>query len=374
MGLLDDFTEYARRSGRNLGGLFDYLGDTAAANNQAIKAGAEAVGLLAKGAELTPEQRDALHASPIGGFGTDAGGGGAMALMYLGKNAKAVPQRALTNAQKAAAKGMDNEAIRQKYGWFQDPTGDWKYEISDHKAQLKQNPDGTYKLDHAELRRNYPDLVDSLRIEGMPDANALGLPTNTAGAYYPDQNLIRINDKALADPDQARRVVLHEVQHPIQELEGHSPGTSQHSPEMAYLERTEYDAAVANIEAAWKKLTDDRRAWFDANPKGTAEEYDKLNPSFNDEYRRLAKARHSFPDRNQWAFQKYNAAMGELEARDTMDRRNLTPDQRKAEPPYQGQGVPPDLIWDVRKVADQMKPWEPPGGIVPLNLRGLLNE
>lgn len=39
-------------------------------------------------------------------------------------------------ANQMAKKGLDNETIRQKTGWLQDSKGDWKFEISDNEAKI----------------------------------------------------------------------------------------------------------------------------------------------------------------------------------------------------------------------------------------------
>lgn len=372
MGLLDEATEYLRRSGRNLGGLFDYLGDSAASQNAATKAGGQATAALLGGAELTPEQRDAFNASPAMGFGTDAGGGGAMALMYVGRNAKNVPQKALVNAQKALQKGMDPEDIRQKYGWFPDQFGDWKYEISDHGAKLVQNPDGTFKLDHPEMRRAYPEMMDTMQYETIPARDRLMRETGLLGTYNKRKNSLSINERVLDGTEQARHggddtldplaVALHELQHGVQYKEGFSPGTNPNSSHVNYLGTEEWIPARNKAEAEHMAVVDARNKWFDApeNKGKTVEDYDRLFPDWDRQYRETKKNFGILTNYDHWAQRKYEAALGEVEARDTAQRRSLTPDQRKAAPPhrapYTGQygHVPPGEIWDVRAVDKQM--------------------
>jgi hypothetical protein len=370
MGLLDDFGEYLRRSGRNLGMGADAALANAQANNARARDSADAVGLLMRGADLNPEQQDALHNPPYGGFGTDAGvPGGGLLGTFAGIKSATANKQMLGKAKAAIKRGMDPDEARQKFGWFQDPTGDWKYEISDHKAQLATDETGRYHLDHPELRRAYPDLTGSLKIDEMPGTDGLGRSNPTVADYTPSTNTARINPSQAEDREAALRALMHEVQHGVQEVEGHSPGSSQVSPEVGHLVGTEYWPRYEQIENDIALARRFRENVLNRNPGMTLEDFDKRHPDWASKHDALLADRRNLPDVSQWTFDKYNSALGEVEARDTMNRLRLTPDQRKAAPPYRGEGIPQDQIWDVRDVTRQL----PRAADDPQSFQGLLN-
>lgn len=357
--LYPEFQEFARRSARNLGIGAQTLYDNARANNSAIRAGADATRKLMAGGDMA--DLDAVHNSPIAGFGTDAGGpapGGAFLGTFVGRNAAQVPQRFREFAGKAAQRGMDNEAIRQKYGWFQDKAGDWKFEISDHRAELRVDPKDPNKviLYHPELRRQYPDLVDTLKIGDLPNTDMFGRPNPTVAEYRRTTNTANINWSAANTPQEALKALLHELQHGVQFKEGHSPGTAQNSDEIGHLVNTEYWPRYDRIEndiAAGRRF---RENWLNTNPGATIEDFDKANPDWWSQYAANLSERNNFPGINDWTFDKYWNALGEVEARSTMNRMDLTPLERRNLPPDMLTSVNRDKFWDVRDVTKDMQP------------------
>jgi hypothetical protein len=355
VGLLDDFGEYLRRSGRNLGMAADAALANAASNNARARDSAGATLLQMRGADLNPSQQDALHNPPYGGFGTDAGApGGGLLGTFAGVASKTANKQMLGKAKAALKRGEDAETVRQRFGWFQDPTGDWKYEISDHRAQLATDETGRYRLDHPELRRAYPDLLDSLKIDEMPGTDNLGRANPTVADYTPSTNTARVNPSRVANPEAALRALMHEVQHGVQDVEGHSPGTSQHSAEVNYLVGTEYASMGQSIIDRQNTIRQVRDGWLKRNPDVSLDDFYRQYPGWAKAYDDLLAEARNLPTADEFAFNKYNSALGEVEARDTMNRLRLTPDQRKKDPPYRGEGIPQDRIWDTRAVARQL--------------------
>lgn len=368
--VLNSLGEYLRRSARNLGMGGQAMLDNAQAQNRAIKAGADATQKMMAGQEMTQAETDAVHNSPIGGFGTDGGGpapGGAIIGTYVGRGAKNVPQGYLRNAEKAAERGMDNEAIRQKYGWFQDPAGDWKYEVSDHKARIFQDKDGNWKLHHPELRRQYPDLVDNLQIQSFPAKTSLGQDNPMQGYYLRDSNKAHLNERLLnsADPSEALRTLLHELQHGVQFREGFSPGTNPASDAVNFKVENEQMPRWHALHEREAEMREQRRNWMNAFKDGSLEDFYKQHPEWTAEYDQLLKDIREHPSHNEMQHRTYESALGEVEARDTMERAGLSPGSRKNVPPYEwGRGpsdisqppIPWDQIWDVREVEQRMRP------------------
>jgi hypothetical protein len=358
MGLLDDFGEYLRRSGRNLGMGADAALANAQDNNARKDKSVEATLLQMQGADLTPEQRDALHNPPYGGFGTDAGvPGGGLLGTYVGVKSATANRQMLGKAKAAIERGMDPETARQKFGWFQDPTGDWKSEISDHRAQLLTDETGRYKLEHPELRRAYPDLVDTLQIGEIPGTDSLGRSNPMVANYTPSSNTANLNHGAIANREEALQSLMHELQHGVQFKEGHSPGTTSYSTEVTSLANTEYDVARNAVTKAIDDIRSERQRWFDKpeNRAKSIEDYDKAFPDWDARYRQAISTANRFPDVGEWMHHKYESALGEVEARDTQKRLRLTPDQRRQTPPYKANEVPGYPTWDMRAVTRRLQ-------------------
>jgi hypothetical protein len=331
--------------------------------NQAIRQGAQATLKKMRGQELTPEEQASLDNSPIGGMGVgNIGGGGAFMGTFAGIKAMHAPRRYLGFAQKAIAKGMDPEVARQKYGWYQDKTGDWKWEISDHKAELLQDPKTReWRIRHPQFEQNYPGMLRSLKIGELPLADQYGNPYPYA-EYHPDAHRMWIRSDQLAQPQgEGLKSALHELQHAVQEHEGHSSGSAQTSDEIGHLVATEYWPRVEKIENEVAQARRFRESVINRNPGMTIDDFEKLHPDWAPNYDTWMAERRAMPGVNDWVFKKYLSAQGEVDARDTMNRMSLTPEQRKLTPPGQmeGFGIRPADIWDMRDVARQIVPPPP---------------
>lgn len=377
-GLFDQLGEYLRRSGRNLGMGLDAAVSNATANNAAIRAGADATLLQMQGQELTPEQNEALHSSPAGGFGTDAGGGGgAFAAMFAGAKSKTANKALLRKAKSAVKGGADTETVRQDTGWAQGPDGEWKYEISDHNAEVQIDPKtGNPGLYHPDLKRAYPDILKGLQIKWFhgPQANKGRFDVDT-GEMWLNANL---------PPDEWTSVALHEIQHPIQQREGFSGGANPTMPEIQHVAQTERNDlrtqhyrdvdAYHNAFRAWvRERTQENPERFGRMKQGDLQDMFERAPENADLVRRYENADKELgwmdtPSGARWFdHQAYERAMGEYEARETQVRQHMTPDQRRAEAPYRhDQAIPQHRLLDMRYLRDPNDP--------PPSLTGLLNQ
>jgi hypothetical protein len=119
----------------------------------------------------------------------------------------------------------------------------WRFEIPDNTAKIKtenfQTIDGKAQdpqqvkstlaevLDHPELFRQYPVLKDQ---KIFLDRSLKG--TSTLGYHDNVKGVMALNPDLLNSPDRTLSVLLHEIQHPIQQLEGFSTGTNMRSSEI----------------------------------------------------------------------------------------------------------------------------------------------
>ena len=162
------------------------------------------------------------------------------AFSFAGQQAVTADQHALTTAQQRLDAGEDAEAVRQDTGWYKGTDGKWRFEINDADAKLLKEPSdpGVYAdifdeaasrsngvplgkvLDHPALFAAYPALkATRFIVDDKYSGN---------GSYSADENAIRVRDpySYKNGPDQLLSVLLHEIQHGIQDIEGFASGGS----------------------------------------------------------------------------------------------------------------------------------------------------
>lgn len=247
---------------------------------------------------------------------------GEVKFSFAGEKAWEANEDMLEEAKRMEKEGREKEEIFRKTGWFRGMDKKWRFEIDDSQFQffpdgdaflaedgeyqrLKKmlqkgdfdNPDferlyekysdefegeknflGNY-MQHEALFRNYP-FMQAARIR-FEDLEA-----GARGRYDPENNEI-ILDKGMQSEymtEPAKRTLLHEIQHAIQSFEGFTGGSS-----IAYWEKQQKNG-------------------FSKKKNGV-----KMN-----------------------AYELYQNTAGEIEARDTANRKDMTAAQRKEEFPDLG--------------------------------------
>jgi hypothetical protein len=121
------------------------------------------------------------------------------------------------------------------------------------RNRIAQNPEQYFArldqvLDHPELFRQYPDLG------GLRVVEDTSIDPRTGGYYNPTQNLLAVSPNTMKDPDFFRRVIVHEVQHAVQELEGFDLGTNPQAPEVTKRSAVEIEEARQMQDEAVKQF------------------------------------------------------------------------------------------------------------------------
>lgn len=294
---------------------------------------------------------------------------------YAGSNADTADRE---NLQKARDMMADNESIRQQTGWFKGADGVWRFEIDDSKAVVsaigqvnmsraekarmenivasaeyreysdllnkayfgsgaegrqrvkavqqiqKDKPElrkayiaqskTTGSLDefmqHDELFRRYPALK---RLDVIFDISA---DSSVQGGY--DGNwTIRLNKALQDDEEKLKSVLLHEIQHFIQQREGFENGSN---PTDWANEIQGIDSSISMRERAVAKLEAEGDNAGAEMWRGQIEE--------------LKKKKEKYAGRS--AFDLYQSTYGEQEARDVQARMNMSADERKQNRPFTG--------------------------------------
>jgi hypothetical protein len=311
-----------KRLGGTIGGIIDNEIDPM--SDEAIQAVFETTGLLALQAPLT--------------------GAKGAAGVFGGRLAKTADLDALSRAERMAASGADRRAIWDETGWFKGRDGQWRFEIDDSGAnfprmptelQLKNRDNIGQSFKHPDLYEAYPEM-ELGRLQPHYGSSAQG-----SYAANPDRiTLNASNPIGTKNKPLARSVTLHELQHGVQNQEGFARGgnlaTAASDPNLRPIVRAEADA----LRAARSQRVPEydfflREILDEADSPAARQRYDAYVRELTgdvtgDEYDAIGR-------------KLYNRLAGEVEARNVQTRRDFTPEQRRAQAPWETQDVPDDL-------------------------------
>jgi DNA repair protein RadC/GGDEF domain-containing protein len=307
---------------------------------------------------------------------------------YAGK-AAIRPEKAATwkNARTMLDAGEDPETVRKETGWFVSPYDSQpRFELDDSKARwnerslnkfLAKNPNTGAQiglltmsdaLDHKDLFRAYPQLKDMrLRIAISPKEGTDGY-FRSGGGKDPEIFV------QAPDFETLKEVALHEIQHAIQNIEGFARGGSPLDFEPDSGDDARRKAAeswsvkarevFANASPEFQSAARAMNREFDLDKVGTGEDQSagyeaarrKLYEISEDEawdyltYSDSAdRVWHGQFDRDAngdlvrpaSSADKYRRLAGEIEARDTAERTELTREEREEFPPFSTAGYDP---------------------------------
>ncbi|MBP6616365.1 MAG: hypothetical protein KA195_00180, partial [Burkholderiaceae bacterium] len=191
---------------------------------------------------------------------------------FAGASAATADRHALVTAQDRLSAGEDAETVRQETGWFQGKDGKWRFEISDAGAQLAQ------QVYFAERGKWYPSRF-------LADARDHGSDTGGTGtlgdvlehpalfAAYPALRDMPVTAKIRKDQESGAfdgrsitataenegrllSVLLHEIQHGIQNIEGFATGGSIESARA--MQADAQSNAFNQAQGAWYES---RKRW-----------------------------------------------------------------------------------------------------------------
>jgi hypothetical protein len=282
--------------------------------------------------------------------------------VFGGRLAKTADKAALSMAEDMAAKGADRKEIWDKTGWFKGSDDKWRFEIPDYNSQMNQRWHDTGvpnfeaskiagQLWHDPLYKAYPDLR---HITGLTEKSA-----GEGGSYM--SSAMRgsgeetINIKGPNAPA-ARSVALHEMQHAIQEREGFARGGSPSMFKQSDDAKLSRDALSyrRELEGLDSKLTPKEKDdivrkryeelgapdWFPPQAVRDIAHDVEGNPA-----EVLQKVMQLYgTDVSTGGFkpmQLYRELPGEIEARNVQSRRDMTPKELRAKPPWETTDIDP---------------------------------
>jgi hypothetical protein len=205
--------------------------------------------------------------------------------VFGGRLAATADKAALAKAEQMAAAGANRGAIWNDTGWFQDARGNWNFEIPDEALRVSPGRGKgltSGPIEHPDVAAAYPQLSEMTTVV-RPDAALGGAYFAKSGVNQPVPHILSGN---------TRSVSAHELQHAIDDIEGHFPGLNRSGgPEKA---RDVIDQHISPRD--WESFTNEQRA--------------------------------------QAAVESYKRLMHETKARNVQSRLDMTPEQRATTPPY----------------------------------------
>lgn len=263
-------------------------------------------------------------------------------------------------AKKMEEEGKTRREIYDKTGWFRGADDKWRFEIDDSQMQYRYAgvPGLSAYLQNTELFEAYPELRNvTIKFEKLKDG--------VKGVYNGEKNEITLDESLKEAPG---TVLLHEIQHAIQKIEGHANGANREywerrieegfdartaeekakewnlkkqmeelkrkNPEF-YQDMQELDSMVPTIPRGridWETLEEiepDPIEWqlYDQRREQLEEKYGvEMVWDYTDLKYELDQSRK---ESERTAFDLYYATAGEIEARDTEKRMHFTKEDRK---------------------------------------------
>lgn len=272
----------------------------------------------------------------------------------VGIKARTADASLLERAKEMESQAADSESIRAETGWFKSYDGMWRFEIDDstavwHLDSAKPNTKRLYEfgekiyklsdlIDHPALFEAYPELKEATVWEN-PNAKTSG--------YVVGRSTDAITVRSLANTEINKDILIHEIQHLIQHIEGFVGGASIDQFSYKAWGAAEYQAYEKRNEIA-KKLyailrrhgisitkqdIDAVRTAFEVRDsiidynfmriESLADRNKRTRELLDDYYDQVQILNLTTPDG------QYHAVAGEIEAYDVQARRRMTSEQRK---------------------------------------------
>ena len=325
---------------------------------------------------------------------------------YAGRNANGANLESLREAQEMQAAGADMESIRKATGWHEGMDGKWRWEIDDSKMEYHRAGDALFGRNHPEYAEQqrleqkmlYGELTDTeqarlraltetwgrernrlservergnARLEDVLDHEELfraypqlrhvrvvfdETPKGVLGSFSAEGNQITISEELRDAPQD---VLIHEIQHAIQNAEGFAKGSNRQYWEEKLtngdeiqskgfqearekLIQFQLDEANEEVLALRDRLEkagelDDGfreydRIWEEAERRGLDKKINEYYDLRENYYDQLHKPQRSVPS------ELYYNTAGEIEARDAANRRPMSSETRNRIKPDYGNG------------------------------------
>lgn len=247
----------------------------------------------------------------------------------------------LAVAREMEAGGKNTKSIRMATGWERGVDKKWRYEVPDSELNISEQKKfyliSEILPESSDLLRSYPSMRDMLVQVDINETN------NNGGEYipftdrsyeglFPLEEEIKVEAK---DIESAKSILLHEIQHAIQEREGFAQGGSERLAlglKLTSEQREKYVLQSVEEHSRKKgyKLTDDQI-------KSITEQVVLGEQADDSRVRELETETGLSEDQIADFFLKgldpyhvYQSLAGETEARNVQARETMTPEERRS--------------------------------------------
>jgi hypothetical protein len=248
---------------------------------------------------------------------------GASAGVFAGPKAQTADLKALEHAKMAESRGrmLDSmgkpapewttpESIWRDTGWFQGADRKWRFEIPDTNATI--NPQAanvigsgpmSNLLQHPELYKAYPQLGEIKAITKVDAEGERGATSFTDRVRFGPKVFEDARDPNYLNPS----IALHEIQHPIQDIEGFAQGGSVNRQA---IQKNPFELEIARVGQRFREIEN--------TP------IEKVTPEMRAEHQQLGhilKRNAAYmQERGKSAIDNYLRLAGEVEARNAQYR------------------------------------------------------
>jgi hypothetical protein len=268
-------------------------------------------GALAGGSLLAPVPKNALR-------------------MFGGPAAKTANKTALRKAQEMELDGLPGNQIRQETGWFKGADDKWRFEIDDSPASLSgtltdkglaRKSSIRQVIDHDELFKAYPQLAD-IRPAVAGNMNGFFAPPSSV-IDYP-----RIGLNPNRPSGDVKGTTLHELQHAVQDIEGFARGGT---PAEFAAEGAEAMQKIPllnkTLSEISQKIDTAKQMELDAVGESATRVARERTARLRSEYEEVMSEKLGLTEALD-PIGRYQRLAGEVEARNTQRRMDMTPEER----------------------------------------------
>ena len=306
---------------------------------------------------------EAISLVGLGGRASSVEGGAGTMGTFVGRQAIGKSKaEAFETIEKSGT--LSKEQMWEKFGMYRGDDGLLRKEISDSASSIKDDAmnvlfdpknktessrSAQFKLtdlmQHDELFSLYPQMEDvQVRMKVVPG--------HRGGAFNSTKNTIEV---IAPNKKEARSILLHEIQHKIQSIEGFARGGNDEMVD-SYLQKTQdkQKEILGRLNSyLYDNLSDDLSTKImekaSKNPKLTSENYwnivaseFKNDPKFMDDYKLLLKATDNLKyldgvKKSKSEMDFYYDLAGELEARNVQTRADWSKGGRQISPPWESE-------------------------------------
>lgn len=276
-----------------------------------------------------------------------------------GENALTANREALAAAKKLERDGASREDIWDTTGWWRGPDSNWRFEIDDSvarerthkemralKRQLDADPDAvSTHIDHEGLEQAYPRIFEDMSLHVMDTAD-----WGADGLFW-KHGTVGINKDIRRQSKRRLSVLMHELQHAIQEQENFARGGSpdhegealKAKPMRGRQAQRFYQAGELRVAADRMGMKIDEYVQFRRDIANDADDPYPFNDLTGKDYDpksiELAKDDQAYGellDRSERSrpYQVYERLAGEAESRLVQRRLHMTPEERADRPPW----------------------------------------